>query len=70
MFIARGSRQRTIHEFLLAVMVAPVIVAVTWFSSFDLTAIDQVKSGIGAPPVGVSGVSLVLFQMQKTSPLW
>ncbi len=69
MFIARVSRGRTIREFLFAVMVVPVIVAVIWFSSFGITAIEQVKDGVGTLPAGVSDVSLVLFQMLENMPL-
>ncbi|WDI30147.1 BCCT family transporter [Hyphococcus flavus] len=68
MFIARVSRGRTIREFLAAVLVMPVIVAVIWFSSFGYTAIDQVKSGVGSLSGGVSEVSLVLFQMLENLP--
>ena len=68
MFIARVSRGRTIRQFLAAVLVMPVIVAVIWFTSFGYTAIDQVKSGVGALPEGVSDVSLVLFQMLENLP--
>ncbi|WP_375204673.1 BCCT family transporter [Hyphococcus sp.] len=69
MFIARVSRGRTIREFLLAVLAVPVVVAVIWFTSFGATAIDQVKSGVGELPNGVTDVSLVLFQMLENLPL-
>jgi BCCT family betaine/carnitine transporter len=68
MFIARISRGRTIREFLVAVMVVPVIVAVIWFSSFGVTALDQVKSGVGVLPNGITEVSLVLFEMLENLP--
>nr|WP_243396271.1 BCCT family transporter [Marinicaulis flavus] len=69
MFIARVSRGRTIREFLIAVMVVPVIVAVVWFTAFGTSAIDQVKEGVGVLPDGISDVSLVLFQMLENLPL-
>ena len=68
MFIARVSRGRTIREFLAAVLVVPVIVAVIWFSSFGTAALEQVDNGIGALPAGISDVSLVLFQMLENLP--
>ncbi len=68
MFIARVSRGRTIREFIAAVMVVPVIVAVIWFSSFGTAALEQVDKGIGVLPEGISEVSLVLFQMLEKMP--
>ncbi|WP_411818851.1 BCCT family transporter [Hyphococcus sp. DH-69] len=68
-FIARISRGRTIREFLTAVMIMPVIVAVIWFSTFGVTAIEQVKNGVGELPAGISEVSLVLFQMLENLPM-
>lgn len=68
MFIARVSRGRTIREFLFAVLVVPVIVAVIWFSSFGTAALEQVKNGVGSLPEGVSDVSLVLFQTLENLP--
>jgi len=68
MFIARVSRGRTIREFLTAVLVIPVIVAVIWFSSFGVAAIEQVENNVGSLPDGISDVSLVLFQMLENLP--
>ena len=68
MFIARVSRGRTIREFLGAVLVVPVLVAIVWFSSFGVTALEQVDNNIGALPGGISEVSLVLFQMLENLP--
>jgi len=63
MFIARISRGRTIREFLIVVMMAPLLISVVWFSSFGTTAIDQFSNDVGALPAGISDFSLVLFQM-------
>lgn len=63
MFIARISRGRTIREFLTVVLVVPVIVAIIWFTTFGVTAIEQVKDGIGQLPASVAEAPLVLFQM-------
>ena len=68
MFIARVSRGRTIREFLAAVMVVPVIVAILWFTSFGETALAQVDQNVGALPGGISDVSLVLFQTLENLP--
>lgn len=69
MFIARISRGRTVRQFLAAVLVMPVIVATIWFTSFGVTAIDQVQNDVGALSDGVGEVSLVLFQMLEHLPL-
>lgn len=68
MFIARVSRGRTVREFLGAVLVVPVIVAVIWFTAFGVAAIEQIDNNIGALPGGISDVSLVLFQMLENLP--
>jgi BCCT family betaine/carnitine transporter len=68
MFIARVSRGRTIREFLAAVLIVPVVVAVLWFTSFGVTAIEQVKAGTEPLAGGISEVSLVLFQMLQNLP--
>ena len=68
MFIARVSRGRTIREFLGAVLVVPVIVAILWFTSFGEAALTQVDRGVGALPNGISEVSLVLFQTLENLP--
>ncbi|MEL7027959.1 MAG: BCCT family transporter [Pseudomonadota bacterium] len=68
MFIARVSRGRTIREFLGAVLVVPVVVAIVWFSSFGEAALTQVDQGVGALPDGISDVSLVLFQTLENLP--
>ncbi|NNL89501.1 MAG: BCCT family transporter, partial [Marinicaulis sp.] len=68
MFIARVSRGRTIREFLGAVLIVPVIVAILWFTSFGEAALTQVDQGVGALPDGISEVSLVLFQTLENLP--
>lgn len=68
MFIARVSRGRTVRQFLGAVLIVPVVVAVIWFSAFGVTAVDQVDAGVGSLPDGVTEVSLVLFQMLENLP--
>ncbi len=68
MFIARVSLGRTVRQFLLAVMGVPVVVVLIWFTAFGVTAIEQVKAGVGQLPAGIDDVSLVLFQMLDTMP--
>ncbi len=68
MFIARVSKGRTIREFLSAVMIVPVVISIIWFSSFGVTALDQIDRNVGDLPNGISEVSLVLFQMLENLP--
>ncbi len=68
MFIARISKGRTIREFLTVVLIVPVIVAIIWFTTFGVTAIEQVKDGIGQLPAGITEAPLVLFQMLENMP--
>ncbi|WP_337658316.1 BCCT family transporter [Sphingorhabdus sp. Alg231-15] len=68
MFIARISKGRSIREFLTVVLVVPVIVAIIWFTTFGVTAIEQIKDGIGQLPAGISEAPLVLFQMLENMP--
>ena len=63
MFIARISRGRTIREFLVVVMSAPLIIALVWFTAFGETAIFQYQNNIGSLPEGITDFSLVLFQV-------
>lgn len=69
MFIARISKGRTIRQFLTVVLIVPVIVAIIWFTTFGVTAIEQVKDGIGQLPAGISEAPLVLFQMLENMPM-
>lgn len=68
MFIARVSRGRTIRQFLGAVLVVPVIVAVIWFTTFGETALHQVDTQVAPLSNGIGEVSLVLFQMLQHMP--
>ena len=68
MFIARISKGRTIRQFLTVVLIVPVIVAIIWFTTFGVTAIEQVKEGVGQLPDGINEVPLVLFQMLENMP--
>ena len=70
MFIARISKGRTIRQFLTVVLIVPVIVAIIWFTTFGVTAIEQVKDGVGQLPDGINEVPLVLFQMEVVRLHW
>ncbi len=69
MFIARISRGRTIRQFLTVVLIIPVVVAIIWFTTFGVTAMEQVKTGVGQLVGGVSDAPLVLFQMLENMPM-
>jgi BCCT family betaine/carnitine transporter len=69
LFLARISRGRTIREFILVTLLAPLAIATIWFSSFGTTAIYQAKNNIGALSGGIGDVSIVLFQLFETLPL-
>ncbi len=68
LFLARISRGRTVREFICVTLLAPLIIALIWFSSFGTTAIDQAKNNIGGLGDGISDVSLVLFQLFAQLP--
>lgn len=44
-FIARVSKGRTIREFMIGVLILPVIVSFIWFAAFGSTAIDVQQAG-------------------------
>ena len=69
MFIARISKGRTIRQFLSVVLIIPTIVAIIWFTTFGISAMEQVKSGVGQLPGGISEMPLVLFQMLENMPI-
>ncbi len=54
MFIARISRGRTIREFLLGVLIVPVIVVLLWMTVFGGTALQQEMATAGAVSAAVA----------------
>lgn len=68
MFIARVSKQRTIHEFILAVLIVPVLVTTVWMSTFGGNGLDQVRNQVGELAGGIGDSSLALFQMLENLP--
>ena len=69
MFIARISRGRTIREFLMAVLIVPVLVTTIWMATFGGTALEQVVAAEGPLADGVTKVELAMFQMLENLPL-
>lgn len=69
LFLARISRGRTIREFILVTLLAPLAIATIWFSSFGTAAIYQAKNDIGALSGGIGDVSIVLFQLFENLPM-
>ncbi|MER2494228.1 BCCT family transporter [Catenovulum sediminis] len=68
MFIARISKGRTIREFMIAVLLVPMIITIIWMGTFGGSAIQQAKDNIGELGAGISSVSLTLFQMLEQLP--
>ncbi len=68
MFIARVSRGRSVREFLIAVLLVPMLVSVLWMTAFGGTAIDQVINQ-GLTEVQDATLDLKLFAMLGQLPL-
>ncbi|NDY96790.1 BCCT family transporter [Wenzhouxiangella limi] len=68
MFIGRVSRGRTIREFLIAVLLVPVVVTTVWMTAFGGGGIGQVVDQVGELADGISDSSLALFQMLDNMP--
>lgn len=68
MFIARISKGRTIREFNLVALGAPLVIGVIWFSTFGETAIQQYDNKLGDIANGAGDLSLVLFYLLDNLP--
>ena len=68
MFIARVSRGRTVREFLICVILIPMLVSVIWMGAFGGTAVSQVMADAEAPVIGAAQ-ELKLFVMLEQLPL-
>lgn len=68
MFIARISRGRTVREYTLVVLGAPVAICTVWFTAFGQTAISQFEKGQGVAPEEVGQTGLVLFRVLSDLP--
>lgn len=69
MFIARISKGRTIREFMLGLLLAPLAIGIVWFCAFGETAIQQFENKQGDLAGGMGDASLTLFQMLDAMPL-
>lgn len=70
MFIARVSRGRTIREFILGVLLVPVVVTFVWFSVFGGTALHMELFGAGGIAKAVTDdVSTAIFVVLERLPL-
>ncbi len=69
MFIARISKGRTVRQYLAVVVLAPVVIALVWFTAFGETAISQFNSGAGPLSEGLPRTELGLFFMLDSLPL-
>ncbi|WP_017430966.1 BCCT family transporter [Vreelandella jeotgali] len=67
MFIARVSRGRSVREFLIAVLLVPMLVSVLWMTAFGSTAIDQLLAGFEGARDAAN--ELQLFEMLGQLPL-
>ncbi|ALO45351.1 BCCT family transporter [Pseudohongiella spirulinae] len=69
-FIARISRGRTIKEFVLGALLAPLAFTILWFSVFGLAAIDQeLNQGMDLVTQVQADVSVALFDFLATFPV-
>lgn len=68
MFIARVSRGRTVREFLIAVLIVPMLVSVLWMTAFGGTAISQIVND-NYTAVKDAALELKLFAMLEALPL-
>ena len=68
MFIARISKGRTIREFNLVALSAPLIIGVIWFTAFGETAIQQYNNKLGDIADSAGNLSLILFYMLDNLP--
>ena len=72
MFIARVSRGRTVREFVICVLIIPMLVCVLWMNAFGGTAVSQfVNDGYTGVTETVSAWTpeLSLFRMLEPMPL-
>ncbi|SIS84535.1 BCCT family transporter [Paracoccus saliphilus] len=66
MFIARVSRGRTVREFLIAVLIVPMLISVLWMTALGGTAISMTAEGIDT--IGSAALELKLFEMLTHLP--
>ena len=69
MFIARVSRGRTIREFILGCLFAPVGASMAWFAIFGGSAIHAIRQG-GNEALSNAGKTDAMFVLLNQLPLW
>jgi len=69
MFIARISKGRTVREFVVAVLLVPVVVTLIWMAVFGGAALEQVQANVGELSKGITKVELAMFQMLENLPM-
>ena len=67
MFIARVSRGRTVRQFLIAVLIVPMLISVLWMTALGGTAISLTLDGVST--ISDAALELKLFQMLAQLPL-
>ena len=68
MFIARVSRGRTIREFIVGTLLAPVGASIVWFCIFGGSAIDLITKPGGNPALENAGKAEALFILLEQLP--
>lgn len=68
-FVARISKGRTIKEFIIGVLGAPILFTIVWFGVFGGTAIHAQMQGVDIWGVLGTDVSAGIFKMFETLPL-
>ncbi len=69
MFIARISKGRTVRQFIIAVLLVPVLVTTIWMTVFGGTGLEQAMTQTGALADGIGDYTLAMFQMLENLPL-
>lgn len=69
-FVARVSKGRTLRQMVGAVLLAPTIVSILWFTAFGDSAIANIVSGTGAFQHGLGNVDTAIFRFLETLPMF
>src|SRR5699024_9860644 len=62
MFIARVSRNRTIREFILGVLVVPTVICSIWFATMGTTATSVQQSGTDLTQHAIEILNFHMFE--------
>jgi BCCT family betaine/carnitine transporter len=69
LFIARISKGRTVRAFLVSVLFVPTLLTLFWMSTFGGLGLSQIQAEVGELSLGLSNVSLALFQALQQLPM-